>query len=150
MEKVGENVRAARDSLLSVQPSWWPAFFWLFIGQLIWETIMVILDTGSGLSSMGLIERVRFVRSELVDDVVISAVVAMILVDLGRYLLLTSGWLKNLIDRNISQYEERVRAEGRTEGRNEGRSEVLAVLDEDTRKNAEQKLRRNGNSQTQD
>ena len=66
----------------------------------------------------------------------------MILVDLGRYLLLTSGWLKNLIDRNISNYEKRVRAEGR--------AEVLRVLDEDTRKDAEQKLHRNGDSQTQD
>ena len=91
---------------------------------------------------MGLVDRVRFVRAELADDVVISAVVAMILVDLGRYLLLTSGWLKNLIDRNISNYEKRVRAEGR--------AEVLRVLDEDTRKDAEQKLHRNGDSQTQD
>ena len=150
MEKVGESVRAARDSLLSVLPSWWPVFFWLFIGQLIWETVMVVLDAGIALSGMGLIERVRFVRSELADDVVISAAVSMILVDLGRYLLLTSGWLKNLIDRNISNYEKRVRAEGRVEGRNEGRAEVLHVLDEDTRKDAEQKLRRNGDSETQD
>ena len=107
---------------------------------------MVVLDAGSGLSGMGLIERVRFVRSELADDVVISAAVSMILVDLGRYLLLTSGWLKNLIDRNISNYEKRVR----NEGRDEGRAEVLHVLDEDTRKDAEQKLRRNGDSETQD
>ena len=142
MEKIGQSVRAARDSFLSVQPSWWPVFFWLFVGQLIWESVMVVLDAGPGLSGMGLIERVRFVRSELADDVVISAVVSMILVDLGRYLLLTSGWLKNIIDRNIANYEKRVRAEGR--------AEVLAVLDEDTRKGAEQKLRRNGDSETQD
>ena len=103
---------------------------------------MVVLDAGTALSGMGLVERVRFVRSELADDVVISAAVSMILVDLGRYLLLTSGWLKNLIDRNISNYEKRVRAEGR--------AEVLHVLDEDTRKDAEQKLRRNGDSETQD
>ena len=64
--------------------------------------------------------------------------------------MLTSGWLKNIIDRNIADYEARVRAEGRHEGRNEGRAEVLAVLDEDTRKGAEQKLRRNGDSETQD
>ena len=66
--------------------------------------------------------------------------------------MLTSGWLKNLIDRNISQYEARVRAEGRaeglSEGRSEGRAEVLAVLDEDTRKDVEQKLRRNGDSES--
>ncbi len=60
--------------------------------------------------------------------------------------MLTSGWLKNLIDRNISQYEERVRSEGHAEGR----AEVLAVLDDDTRKDAEQRLRRNGNSETRD
>ena len=142
MEKIGQSVRAARDSLLSVQPSWWPVFFWLFVGQLIWESVMVVLDAGSALSGMGLIERVRFVRSELADDVVISAVVSMILVDLGRYLLLTSGWLKNIIDRNIANYERRVRAEER--------AEILAVLDEDTRKDVEQKLRRNGDSESQD
>ena len=56
--------------------------------------------------------------------------------------MLTSGWLKNIIDRNIANYENRVRAEGR--------AEVLRVLDEDTRKDAEQKLHRNGDSQTQD
>ena len=61
--------------------------------------------------------------------------------------MLTSGWLKNVIDRNIANYEARVRAEGRHEGRNEGRAEVLAVLDEDTRKAAEQELRRNGDSE---
>ena len=65
--------------------------------------------------------------------------------------MLTSGWLKNIIDRNIANYEARVRAEGRhegrNEGRNEGRAEVLAVLDEDTRKAAEQELRRNGDSE---
>ena len=61
--------------------------------------------------------------------------------------MLTSGWLKNVIDRNIANYEARVRAEGRHEGRNEGRAEVLAVLDDDTRKAAEQELRRNGDSE---
>ena len=72
---------------------------------------------------------------------------------IGRYLVLTSGWLKNIIDRNIANYEKRVRAEGRaeglSEGRSEGRAEVLAVLDDDTRKDAEQKLHRNGDSKTQ-
>ena len=58
--------------------------------------------------------------------------------------MLTSGWLKNIIDRNIANYEARVRAEGRYEGR----AEVLAVLDEDTRKAAEQELRRNGDSES--
>ena len=35
--------------------------------------------------------------------------------------MLTSGWLKNIIDRNIADYEKRVRAEER--------AEILAVLD---------------------
>ena len=68
--------------------------------------------------------------------------------------MLTSGWLKNLIDRNISDYEDRIRAQGRADARDEflaeGRDEVLAVLDEDTRKDVEQKLRRNGDSESQD
>ena len=66
--------------------------------------------------------------------------------------MLTSGWLKNIIDRNIANYEKRVRAEGRaeglSEGRSEGRAEVLAVLDEDIRKDAEQELWRNGDSES--
>ena len=60
--------------------------------------------------------------------------------------MLTSGWLKNIIDRNIANYERR----GRAEGRAEERAEILAVLDEDTRKDVEQKLRRNGDSESQD
>ena len=59
--------------------------------------------------------------------------------------MLTSGWLKNLIDRNISQYEERVRSEGRAEAR----EEILATLDEVTRKEVEQKLHRNSDSEPQ-
>ena len=72
--------------------------------------------------------------------------------------MITTQWLENLVKRNISNYEERVRAEGldqgldqgRTEGRAEMLSEVLDVLDEDTRKDVEQKLQRNGDSETQD
>ena len=61
--------------------------------------------------------------------------------------MLTSGWLKNLIDRNISQYEERVRADPKAAPK--AREEILAtVLDEDTRKEVEQKLHLNGGSQT--
>ena len=69
--------------------------------------------------------------------------------------MITTQWLENLVKRNISNYEERVRAEGRAEGRDQGRaegldqgraemlSEVLEVLDEDTRKDIERKLRDN-------
>ena len=65
--------------------------------------------------------------------------------------MITTQWLENLVKRNISDYEERVRAEGldqgldqgRAEGRAEMLSEVLDVLDEDTRKDIERKLRDN-------
>ena len=155
-----------RDSILSIHPSWWPAFFWIFIVQLIWETIMILLDAGPALSDMSLIDRVRFVRAELADDVVISAVFAMLITETWRHIMITTRWLENLVNRNISNYEEKIlaegltkgrtegrtegRAEGRTEGRTEGRAEVLAVLDEDTRKDAERKLEPNGDSDTQD
>ncbi len=89
---------------------------------------------------MELSERKRFIRSEVADDVLISAVIAIALVDIGRYLVITAGWFKNLVDRNIAAYEEKIRAEGR--------SEVLGVLDEDVRKDAERKLGRNGDSET--
>ncbi len=89
---------------------------------------------------MGLVEQVRFIRSEIADDVLISAVISMALVDIWMYTLITAGWLKNRIEKR----EERIR----NEGRDEGREEVLAILDDDARKEAERKLRRNGNPET--
>ncbi len=152
MERVEEKMQSVRESLMSVQVPWWPVFFWLFVGQLVHEGIMVGLDEWSRLSAMGLDERIRFIKSEISDDVLISAVVSMILVDIGRYLMITAGWFKNLVDRNIAAYEDKIRAKVRNEalaeGLAEGRAEVLGVLDEDTRKEAECKLRRNGDSAT--
>ena len=73
--------------------------------------------------------------------------------------MITTQWLENLVKRNISNYEERVRAEGRAEGRDQGhaegrdqgraeardqaRDEILSLLDDDTRKDIERKLRDN-------
>ena len=53
--------------------------------------------------------------------------------------MITAGWFKELVDRNIESHRKKLR--------DEGRAEVLAVLDEDARKEAERKLRRNGDSQ---
>ena len=103
---------------------------------------MITLEAGPTLSGVSPLDRVRFVRDELADNVVISAVIAMLIAETWRHIMITTKWLENLVERNISNYEERVRAEGRTE--------VLEVLDEDTRKDVERKLRRNGDSETQD
>ena len=54
--------------------------------------------------------------------------------------------LARSLEEKLERTRERHRAEGRTEGRTEGR----ALLDEDTRKDVERKLRRNGDSKTQD
>ena len=97
---------------------------------------MIILDAGPALSDISLIDRISFVRDELADNVVISAVIAMLIAETWRHIMITTQWLENLVKRNISDYEERVRAEGR----DQGRTEVLDVLDEDTRKDVEQKL----------
>ena len=139
-----------RDSILSIHPSWWPAFFWIFIVQLIWETIMILLDAGPALSDMSLIDRIRFVRAELADDVVISAVFAMLMTETWRHIMITTRWLENLVNRNISNYDQKIRDAARDEFLAEGRAEVLAVLDEDTRKDVERKLEPNGDSDTQD
>ena len=112
--------------------------FWLFVGQLVLEAVMVVLDERSRLSAMGLVEQARFVRSEITDDVLISAVIAIALVDIWRNILVTAEWLKGKIEKR----EERIR--------NEGREEVLAVLDEDARKDAERKLRLNDDSDSKD
>ena len=125
-----------RDSILSIHPSWWPAFFWIFIVQLIWETIMILLDAGPALSDMSLIDRIRLIRAELADDVVISAVFAMLITETWRHIMITTRWLENLVNRNISNYEEKILARGREEAR----AEVLDLLDEDTRKDVERKL----------
>ena len=53
--------------------------------------------------------------------------------------MITAGWFKEVVDRNIESHREKLR--------DEGREEVLAVLDEDARKEAERKLRRNGDSE---
>ena len=42
------------------------------------------------------------------------------------------------------------RADARDEFLAEGRAEILALLDEDTRKDVERKLRRNGDSEPRD
>ena len=101
---------------------------------------------GNTLSDMSLIDRIRFVRAELADDVVISAVFAMLITETWRHIMITTQWLENLVNRNISNYEEKIRARAR--------AEVLDLLDEDTRKDVERKLdrklRRNGDSETQD
>ena len=148
MEKTEEKPQPARESFLSVQSPWWSMTFWLFVGQLALEAIMVGLDERSRLSAMGLVEQARFIRSEIADDILISAVIAIALVDIWRNTLITAEWLKSRIEKR----EQRIRNEGHDEGRNEGRAEgraegreeVLAVLDEDARKEAERKLRRNG------
>ena len=46
------------------------------------------------------------------------------------------------------RYVRRLDREAREKGRTEGRAEVLAVLDEDTRKDVERKLEPNGDSKT--
>ena len=51
-----------------------------------------------------------------------------------------------VLARSLEEKLERTRERRRTEGR----TEVLALLDEDTRKDVERKLRRNGDSETQD
>ena len=60
--------------------------------------------------------------------------------------MITTQWLENLVKRNISNYEERVRAEGL----DQGRDQVLDLLDEDTRKDIERKLQNNDHPQSGD
>ena len=123
---------------------------------------MILLDAGPSLSGMGAIDGVRHVRSELADDAIISAVVSMVITETWRYIMITTQWLEERLERTREQRRAEGRAEGltegltkgRTEGRAEGltegltkgRDEVLGLLDEDTRKEVERKLRRNGNS----
>lgn len=166
MAKTEERSRSGRDSFLSVQAPWWPMTFWLFIGQLALEAVMVGLDERSRLSVMSLVEQARLIRSEIADDILISAVIAIALVDIWRNILVTAEWLKSRIEKR----EERIRneghdkgrAEGRVEGRAEGRKEgrvegvaegvekVLAVLNEEARKDVERKLNLNGSSDSKD
>ena len=91
---------------------------------------------------MGIVEQARLIRSELSDDILISAVIAIALVDIWRNILVTAEWLKSRIERR----EERIRNEGITEGQDQ----VLRLLDENARKEIESELRRNGNSDSKD
>lgn len=156
MEKTDEKPRPqpARDSFLSVQAPWWHLTFWLFIGQLALEAIMVVLDERSRLSAMPLVEQARLIRSEIADDILISAVIAIALVDIWRNILVTAEWLKSRIEKReekrLDEARAEAHAEGRKEGRVEGREEVLGVLGKDAREDAERKLGRNGSSDTRD
>ena len=80
--------------------------------------------------------------------------------------MITTQWLENLVKRNISNYEERVRAEVREQARAEARAEgyaefrdqardqardqILSLLDEDTRKDIERKLHDNHHPENRD
>ena len=104
---------------------------------------MITLEAGPTLSGVSPLDRVRFVRDELADDLVISAVISMAAIEIWRHIMITTQWLENLVKRNISNYEERVRDQARDEFIAEGRAQVLDVLDEDTRKDIERKLHDN-------
>ena len=47
--------------------------------------------------------------------------------------MITSIWLKNLVDRNIASHQEKLRDEGRAEGTAEGIAKVLADYSTKTR-----------------
>ena len=84
----------------------------------------------------------RFIRSEIADDVLVSAVISIALVDIWRNILITAEWLKSRIEKR----EQRIRNEGIAEGEDR----VLRLLDDDARKEVERKLRRNGHSDSKD
>ena len=146
MEQNGERTRSARESFLSADAEWWSVTFWLFMVQLALEAVMVVLDELSRLSAMTLVEQARLIRSEIADDILISAVIAIALVDIWRYTLITAGWLQRRIERREEQRLGEARAKGIAEGGAEMQKRILGMLDEDTRKEIESELRRNGNS----
>ncbi len=81
-------------------------------------------------------ETVRAILNGMESVVVASGAFTYILIE---------GW-KMLAER----YEKRRYREGLAEGLAKGQDTVLALLDEDTRKEVERKLRRNGNSDRPD
>ena len=150
MAKTEERTRSARESFLSADAEWWSVTFWLFIAQLALEAVVVGLDERSRLSAMGLVEQARFIRSEIADDILISVVIAIALVDLWRYTLITAGWLQRRLERREAKRLDEARAEGREEGGAEMQERILGMLDEATRKEIESELRRNGDSYSKD
>lgn len=147
MARTEERARSARESFLSADAEWWSITFWLFIAQLALEAVVVGLDERSRLSAMGLVEQVRFIRLEIADDILISAVIAIALVDIWRYTLITAGWLQRRLERREAKRLDEARAEARAEGSAETQERILGMLDEDARKEIEDKLRNNGHSQ---
>ena len=123
---------------------------------------MITLEAGPTLSGVSPLDRVRFVRDELADNVVISAVIAMLIAESWRHTMITTKWLENLVERNIAQYDEKIRAQARDEfiaegraevrdeARDQARDEILSLLDEDTRKDIERKLHHNHHPETGD
>lgn len=119
---------------------------------------MVVLDKRSRLFDQAHVGQASFIRSEISDGILISAVIAIALVDLWRYTLITAGWLQRRLERHEAKRLDEARAEAHEEGREEGRVEgvaegvekVLSVLDDEARKDAERKLNLNGNSDSKD
>ena len=115
---------------------------------------MVRLDERTHLSDMELLDQARFIRSEIADDVLVAAVIAIAVVDIWRYILITAGWLQRRLERREAKRLDEAREEGRDEGLVKGVAEgvekVLSVLDEEARKDAERKLNLNGNSDSKD
>ena len=56
--------------------------------------------------------------------------------------MITTKWLENLVERNIAQYDEKIRAQTR--------DQILSLLDEDTRKDIERKLQDIHHTETRD
>ena len=122
-----------RETLFGVSGPEWPAAFWLFAAQMTVEGARVVIE-GQGRLPANPLEWLAHLRSELSDDVLVSAGIAITIVEVWRVAMVTAAWLQ----RKIDEREKRLRAEA--EARGEAR--ILALLDDDTRNDVERELAR--------
>ena len=118
-----------RESIWSVSKGVKHVYFALFILQFSAGTIWTI---ARGVESVAALWQV------LAPLAITAAAVSLVVTEVGRYLMVLARSLEEKLERT----RERHRAQGR--------AQALALLDEDTRKDVERKLRRNADSETQD
>ncbi len=136
-----EEREPGRETLFGVSGPEWPATFWLFVAQMTVEGARVVIGSRERLSSNPL-EWMAHLRSELSDDVLVSAAIAIMVVEIWRVAMVTAAWLQRQIDKRENRLRDEAEARGEARGEATGEARILALLNEETRKEVEGKLRR--------
>ncbi len=136
MQEDDNNQAPARESIWSVETGVKNFYYALFTLLVILGVALLTLDAVSERDDW--LDITLTIWQGVAWVVVASAGVSLAAIELGRFIMVLARALQDRLDKNR---ERRL-----AEARDEGRDAVLALLDEDTRKEVERKLRRDGNA----